>query len=404
MKIGVVGLGYVGMITAAVLSDQTNSLICLDIDETKIKTLKKGKAPIFEPGLEELLTKNQSLFKFTSDYSALSDCEAIFVAVATPDRMGEINLDYVFSAMESLKVNAPSIPIAVKSTVIPGTADEIFKRTGIRVVSNPEFLREGSAIEDTIKAERVVIGGKNQQAKDIFKKIWEFTNAPVIDTSNENAELIKYASNAFLATKISFINEVSDLCEKIPGGDVNVIAEGMGLDKRIAPYFLKAGLGYGGSCFPKDTQAIASYSRKIGSPLTLVETTVKINNERVGHNLDRIEEKFGSFNNKSVCVLGLAFKDNTDDLRSSKAWELTLELQRRGAKVSAFDPIVKNATSIKIEPSAESCMSNSDLSIVATEWEEFKGLTANERVILVDLRGIIKQDNTSMTVGLNDKS
>lgn len=397
MRVGIVGLGYVGLVTAVVLADRGNEIVGVDIDDSKIEKLRIGEPTIFEPGLDTLLKKNLHRITFTTSYKMIANSEAIFIAVPTPNRDGKINLDYVFGAIEQIKSNAPEVPIAIKSTVVPGTAAAVFKNTGIRIVSNPEFLREGSAIIDTNSPERIVVGGVDKHSKEIFKNVWAFTQAPVIDTTNENAELIKYASNAFLATKISFINEIANLCEKIPGADVKVVATGMGFDKRIAPYFLNAGLGFGGSCFPKDTQAIVSYSNNLHEKLTVVESAIRVNSERITHNLNRIESMYGKLKGRNVCILGIAFKDDTDDVRSSKSWELALEMKERGANVTAYDPAISNIDEIELVNSPKECVEKCDLIVVATEWKSFRDLDFGDNKIVIDLRGIM--DTVSMAVG-----
>lgn len=404
MKIGIVGLGYVGLVTAAVLADRGYEVCGIDIDSAKISTLNSGSIPLFEPGVQELLKKNASNLSFSTYYSDLKDADAIFVCVATPDRNGEINLDYVFSAFSSIITNSQCRTIAIKSTVIPGTASKVFEKTGIHPVSNPEFLSEGTAVNDTLHPERVIIGGIDERDISVFADIWAFTGAPVVKTTNESAELIKYASNAFLATKISFINEIANLCEKIPGCDVNVVAKGMGYDKRISPYFLKAGLGFGGSCFPKDTQAIASYAARNGERLRIIESAIEVNSIRVLKNIERIERKYGKLAGKKVCVLGLAFKDNTDDLRYSKSWELASKLSEIGAKVKVYDPVIKASTDIDVVETPQECIKNSDFTIVSNESKEFLNLDYSATNILIDLRGIMENNQADLKVGVFDKN
>ena len=404
MKIGVVGLGYVGIVTAAVLADQGHQIIGVDIDRNKILKLRDGKSVIFEPGLDELISRNHQRFTFTSNYDELKGTEVIFICVSTPDRDGQINLDYVFSACDSIMNLGSKATVVIKSTVVPGTAGKVFERTGIKIVSNPEFLREGSAIHDTIHPDRIVIGSGEPQSSELLRKLWEFTKAPVLETTNENAELIKYASNAFLATKISFINEIADLCEKIPGADVNVIAEGMGYDRRIAPEFLRAGLGFGGSCFPKDTRALISFAKEKGVDARIVESAVAINNNRVNKALDRMEAKFGSLKSKNICVLGLSFKNDTDDIRYSKSWELVEELNKRGGLVKAFDPTVKSAQGINVTGNPDQCIEKSDFVIVATEWKEFNKLNLSTAGHVFDFRRILDKGKADMMVGVYDKN
>ncbi|EQD48710.1 UDP-glucose 6-dehydrogenase, partial [mine drainage metagenome] len=310
VKIGIVGLGYVGLVTAVSLASVGNDVVGIDIDADRINELSEGKISIYEPNLKELFIENRDKLTFSTEYEKLSDIDFVFIIVPTPTVEGKINLNYVFKAAESIKdVNKNAIAI-IKSTVVPGTAKQIKNKTGLEVISNPEFTKEGTAIYDTLHPDRVVIGGGTADAINEVWNIWSFTDAPVIKTTNENAELIKYASNAFLATKISFINEIANLCEKIPGADVDVIATGMGLDKRIAPYFLKAGIGFGGSCFPKDTKAIISYAEELGVQLGIIEAAVKANEDRINRIADMIKEKAKGTGRVSVGILGIAFKDN----------------------------------------------------------------------------------------------
>jgi UDPglucose 6-dehydrogenase len=308
MKIGQVGLGYVGLVNAAVLSNHGHQITGIDIDHSRIVNLNKGIVPIFEPRLEKYLKNGKSNLIFSYDYSLLSGTDAIFITVPTPNNSGKIDLSYVINACDEISRINKSAILIIKSTVIPGTASLISNRTGMNVISNPEFTREGSAIYDTEHPDRIVIGG---EPSEIVKDLWKFTKSPVITTTNANAELIKYASNAFLATKISFINQIADLCEKIPGADVNIVAKGMGLDKRIGKEFLKAGLGFGGSCFPKDTQALISYAKCLGVELSIVRNVYRYNENRIHKIIENAKDNGISFNKSKICVLGLSFKDLT---------------------------------------------------------------------------------------------
>lgn len=401
MRIGVVGLGFVGLVTAAILADQGHSVTGIDTDRDRIKSLRKGESVIYEPGLDVMLAKNKNYLKFSNNYDNLKGVDAVFVCVATPDFSGKINLEYVFSAVRSLKDLNDPVPVALKSTVIPGTATRITREFGVRIVSNPEFLREGSAVQDTLHPDRIVIGGFDQSTVDFFADLWSFTDAPIIKTTNENAELMKYASNAFLATKISFINEIANLCEVVPRTDVKVISEGMGLDKRIAPYFLQAGLGYGGSCFPKDTKAISSFAKDMGVQLRIIDAAMQVNNERVEFAIKRIEERLGPLKSKKVCVLGLTFKDNTSDIRESKSWELIKELQKHGVSVITYDPVVNSSIDVPVATSISECVENSDICIIATEWKQFSSLAFGREKLFIDLRGILGPGKAKMTVGRN---
>lgn len=402
MKIGIVGLGYVGLVTAAVLADQGNEIVGVDTDPEKIEKLRSGKSVIFEPGLDELLSANVERLEFSSSYEKLLSADAIFICVSTPDSTAGIDLKYVFSAFESLRKLKVRKPVAIKSTVIPGTAGSVLERTGIGCVSNPEFLREGTAIHDSVHPERVVIGGIDKENIAVFREIWKFTSAPVIETTNENAELIKYASNSFLAVKISFINEIANLCELIPECDVNIVAEGMGLDPRISPLFLRAGLGFGGSCLPKDTRAILKFSDTMGAKLQIVDAAIRVNNDRVHHAVERIEKMYGSLGDRKVCILGIAFKDDTDDVRYSKSWELAKEIESRGARVRAYDPVLHHASGVEVAKSPEECMKNSDFIIIGTEWNEFRNLNFETPGKVIDLRRLLDVELVDLAVGKHD--
>jgi len=394
MIIGVIGLGYVGTVTATVLANQGHSVIGVDISKWKVKLLAKGKPPIYEPGLEELLRKNFNRLKFTTDYNLLKNCDVVFLTVSTPSNpSGEVDLSNVFAAVKGLVSIGYDGIIVIKSTVIPGTARKVERITGLPVVSNPEFLREGNAIHDTMHPDRIVIGSRDKNAGDVVEEIWRFTKAPVIRTTNENAELIKYAANAFLAVKISFINEIANLCEKIEGCDVEVVAKGIGLDKRIAPYFLKAGIGFGGSCLPKDTLAITYFARKLNEPLTIVESAIKVNEKRIHRILKIAKELIGDLRNKRIAILGLAFKENTDDVRESPSLKLVKLLKEEGAIVKAYDPKALNnalkVISFTPAKSIEDCLKGCDLVIIATGWNEFKEKIDEELLMELNIKAII---------------
>ncbi|MEM0160060.1 MAG: nucleotide sugar dehydrogenase, partial [Candidatus Micrarchaeaceae archaeon] len=302
---------------------------------------------------------------------------------------GRINLSYVTDSVLSVNSVDKYVTIAVKSTVVPGTASQLSIMIGRDIISNPEFLREGNAIEDTMHPDRIVLGGRNTGDMEKVLKAWEFTGATVLKTTNENAELIKYASNAFLATKISFINEIANLCENIPGADVDVVAQGMGMDHRIGNEFLRAGIGFGGSCFPKDTNALVSYAKEKGVELKIVKSAIEVNEERIGHAVGLIEQELGDLRGKSICILGLAFKDNTNDLRESKSIELINELRARGANISAYDPVVKELDGVETVKRVEDC-GKADCIVIASEWSEFKTNSLyNSAKKVIDLRKIV---------------
>jgi len=372
MIIGIVGLGYVGLVTGAVLADQGHYVIGVDIDEKKVNGLNCNRIPIYEPGLDELIMKNKKKIQFTTNYSDLSDANIVFIAVSTPTINGKIFLDYIYSAGENLQkiLNKESV-IVIKSTVVPGTSRKVKEITKREVIVNPEFLREGSAITDTKHPERIVIGGDDEKAIKLIEDLWSFTNSPIIKTSMEEAELIKYAANSFLALKISFINEIANLCEKIPNCDINNIAKAIGMDKRISPYFLNAGLGFGGSCFPKDTLAITSFAKDLGERLHIVEAAIEVNNERPFRAVKMMEDLIGKLENKSICILGIAFKPNTDDTRESVGLKIAKLIREKGGKVIVYDPKAKADLEMV---SLDECINKADGIIIATEWDEFRGL------------------------------
>ena len=399
MRIGVVGLGYVGLVTAAVLASRDNSVTGVDSDVARIQMLRSKKLPLFEPQLDERIRQAGSNLKFSSDYSELLGCKAVFLCVPTPNVGKRIDIRYVTSAAEEIKKYKISSDLVIKSTVLPGTAKKISELTGMNVVSNPEFTREGSAVHDTEMPDRIVIGGEYIET---VKKIWGFTGSPVVATTNENAELIKYASNAFLAVKISFINQIADLCEKIPGTDVNVVAEGMGLDRRIGREFLKAGLGYGGSCFPKDTVAISSFAEESGVDFTIVNSAIRYNNDRIPALVSRIGEKIDTIKGKRICVLGLSFKDNTDDLRESRSLLIIDNLKNQGAIVNAYDPVVRTVKGVELYHDLDECILQSEIVITATEWKNFSDI--NPSILkgkkVFDLRRVFDSKKVELTMGV----
>lgn len=399
MKIAVIGMGYVGLVTAAVLASRGNSIIGIDIDRKRVSMLQSGKVPIFEPGLSERLSQAGSNIQFSHDYSSTDGCEAVFLCVPTPNEGNSIDLRYVFSAADSIREYNTSATLVIKSTVLPGTSRKIYERTGMNVVSNPEFTREGTAIHDTEKPDRIILGGKSVET---VKNIWEFTGAPFIVTTSENAELVKYASNAFLAVKISFINQIADLCETIPGTDVNVVADGMGLDRRIGKEFLRAGLGYGGSCFPKDTIALTSFAREQGIDMSIVESTVKYNQMRISDLAQRVNKLAGSLKGRKTCVLGLSFKDNTDDLRESRSLLIIDELRKYGADITAYDPVIRNVPNIKICHDLDECLSSSEIVITATEWKEFSFIDPRKlsEKMVFDLRRVFDPNTVNLKMGV----
>ena len=354
MKIVVVGAGYVGLVSAACFAEFGVNVTCLDQDEAKIARLRQGIIPIYEPGLDDLVTKNveRGTLQFdTGLLPSLASADAVFIAVGTPTRRGDghADLSYVYKAAEEIAQGLSRYTVIVtKSTVPVGTGREIERlvrktnpKADFDVCSNPEFLREGSAIGDFMRPDRVVIGCENDRAATVMKELYRplyLIETPMVVTNLETAELTKYAANAFLATKITFINEIADLCEKV-GADVKTVAKGMGLDGRIGRKFLHAGPGYGGSCFPKDTLALARTAQECGAPMRLVETTVDINAKRKQSMATRIIAACeGSVAGKTIAILGVTFKPNTDDMRDSVSLDVIPALQKAGAIVRAFDP------------------------------------------------------------------
>ena len=414
MRIAMIGTGYVGLVSGACFADFGHRVICVDKDKSKIDGLNAGVMPIWEPGLEALVKANseRGRLTFTTDLpSAVESAEAVFIAVGTPARRGDghADLTFVFDAVRELaKVIKPGTVVVTKSTVPVGTGDEIeriLREEGVAdvsVASNPEFLREGAAIADFKHPDRIVVGADEDRAQDALREIYRplFLNrAPILITGRRTAELTKYAANAFLAVKISFINEIADLCEAVDA-DVQDVARGIGLDNRIGPKFLHAGPGYGGSCFPKDTLALLQTADKAGVDQRIVRTTVKVNDERKNAMVDRVTNALGGdVSGKKVAVLGLAFKPNTDDMRDAPSIPIVNALVERGAKVSAFDPVAREQaekifTGIEFAPNAEEAAANADALVVVTEWDEFRALDLEKIAetlrgkVLVDLRNV----------------
>jgi len=390
-NICVVGVGYVGLVTAACFADLGNKVVALDINEKRIADLKKGIMPIYEPGLEELVKRNVQAkrLSFTTSYSdALKDTEFVFIAVATPSgESGEADLQYVASAAQTIAqtMSAPLI-IINKSTVPVGTGDwvaDIVKKYQVKpipfsVVSCPEFLREGTAISDFMQPYRTVLGSFDHEAAEKVAQLHLPLRAPIVITDLRTAEMIKYASNAFLATKISFINEIADICEAL-GADVKEVAVGMGYDKRIGPAMLDAGLGWGGSCFPKDIKALSFMAEEKGIDPAILNTVTHSNYARREAVIRNVEEMLGGLKGKTVGLLGLAFKPNTDDMREAPSIDIAQGLIAAGANVRAYDPVAsKNAQvllpAVKQFSDAYSLAGGCDALMVLTEWNEFKNI------------------------------
>ncbi|MCX7014984.1 MAG: UDP-glucose/GDP-mannose dehydrogenase family protein [Candidatus Sumerlaeota bacterium] len=395
MYVCVIGTGYVGLVTGTVFADLGNDVACADVDEKKIQRLSAGEPVIYEPGLEEMLQRNleDGRLTFTTDIDeAVRRAQVVFIAVGTPPKdNGETDLSQVEAAALSIARALNSYKVIVnKSTVPVGTGDfvrQIIERNRRRqvefdVVSNPEFLREGSAIADTLEPDRIVIGAPSQQVALWLLELYAPLERPMLITDVESAELIKYASNAFLAMKISFVNQIADICEAA-GADVTQVAKGMGFDKRIGPAFLQAGLGFGGSCFPKDTLSIIQSAKRYGLSADLFEAILRVNKERIPRFLERIQQKLGSVAKKRIAVLGLAFKPNTDDLRDAKSLEILQWLLDQGAEVAAYDPVAMERAkelfpTVRYAQSAYEAADGADAAIVVTEWNEFKLLNLDK--------------------------
>jgi len=391
-NICVIGTGYVGLVTGTCLAELGNQVICLDIDKTRIANLHSNVMPIYEPGLKQLVEHNTQAARlsFTTDYKeALAEAEFVFISVGTPPNPnGETDLRSFLAAAESIadEINHPVI-IVNKSTVPVGTGDMLTniiqkkhsaKPLNFNVVSNPEFLREGSAINDCMHPDRVVLGSTNRDAAQRVAELYKDLNCPIMITDLHTAEMIKYASNAFLATRISFINEISNICEAL-GADVTQVAHGMGLDKRIGTSYLNAGLGWGGSCLPKDVTSLMHMASIHGNPPLLLQTVMDINRNQKSRAVSRLREALGSLNNKVIAILGLAFKPNTDDVRDAPALEIIQMLQQEDALIQAYDPQGMDAAStvlenVKLCQSAYEAANNADALLLVTQWNEFKQL------------------------------
>ncbi len=417
MKIAMVGTGYVGLVSGACFSEFGWDVVCVDNNPDKIAMLEDGKMPIYEPGLEDLVERNVAAGRltFTTDLaSAVKGAEAVFIAVGTPSRRGDghADLSYVFQAAEDIARHAEGYTVLVtKSTVPVGTGREVLKRiqavrpdAEIEIASNPEFLREGSAIEDFMRPDRVVIGADSERAAETVSALYRplyLRDTPIIKTSLETAELIKYAANTFLATKITFINEFADLCEKV-GADVQDVAKGIGLDGRIGSKFLHAGPGYGGSCFPKDTAALVRSARDAGAPISIVEQVISVNDNRKEAMARKIIDACGGdVTGKTIAVLGLTFKPNTDDMRDSPSLVIVPRLVEAGATVRAFDPVgMDEAKKVLDGPvwcrDAYDAMNGADAVAIVTEWNEFRALdlarvkTLLSKPVMVDLRNVYR--------------
>ena len=416
MKITMLGTGYVGLVSGTCFSEFGFNVCCVDKDNDKINKLKNNVIPIYEPGLENLVKKNSTAnrLSFSNNINKnIKEADVVFIAVGTPTRRGDghADLSYVYEAAEQIAKHLSGYTVVVtKSTVPVGTGEKVKKiikqtnpEANFDIVSNPEFLREGNAIEDFMRPDRVIVGCETNKAKEIISTIYKplyLIETPIFFTDLKTAELIKYSANAFLAVKISYINQMADLCEKV-GADVHDVARGIGLDKRIGSKFLHPGPGYGGSCFPKDTLALVETSRINKTNISIVETVVKYNQQRKYDMADKILGVLkNDYENKKVSILGLAFKPETDDMRDSPCLDIIPRLQEKGIKISAFDPVAmdqakKLLKDIEFSKDLEDCLKDSDALVILTEWNEFRSLSPSKLLgvmkgnKLIDLRNAL---------------
>ena len=420
MNITMVGTGYVGLVSGTCFSEFGFNVCCVDKDPEKISNLNKDIVPIYEPGLENLIKKNKSAGRltFSNDIDGnIKKSDIVFIAVGTPSRRGDghADLSFVYQAAEQIgkKIDGYTV-VVTKSTVPVGTGLEvknIIKKVNpnadFDVISNPEFLREGNAIQDFMRPDRVVVGFESEKAKKIIASLYKplfLIETPILFTDLKTAELIKYSANAFLALKISYINQMADLCEKI-GADVHDVAKGIGLDKRIGNKFLHPGPGYGGSCFPKDTIALVKTANQNNSDISIIDTVVKYNTKRKSEMANKILKKLGNdLTNKKVSILGLSFKPETDDMRDSPSLDIIPILQKNGITISAYDPVAMNEAkkllkNTEFSNDLETCLQNSDALVILTEWNQFRGLLPDylskymKGNILIDLRNALDPEN-----------
>jgi UDPglucose 6-dehydrogenase len=420
MRVVMIGAGYVGLVTGACIADFGHEVTCVDTDESKISTLKSGEIPIYEPGLKEIVQSNvqQGRLSFTSALSeAMQGAAAIFIAVGTPSRRGDghADLSYVYAAARAIAAELNGFTVIItKSTIPVGTGDEVERiirelrpDADVAVVSNPEFLREGAAIHDFKHPDRIVIGTDDERARKVMSQIYRplyLNQAPILYCGRRTAELIKYAANAFLATKISFINEVADLCEKV-GADVQDVARGIGLDNRIGTKFLHAGPGFGGSCFPKDVRALIKTAQDQDVSMRILQAVEHVNDTRKRAMARKVSSAFvGVLRGKTVAVLGLTFKPNTDDMRDAPSIPLITALQDMGVKVRVFDPVgMEQAKQVLNDVTycegPYHCVEDADAAVIVTEWEQFRALDF-ERIkglmacpVVVDLRNIYRPED-----------
>ncbi|MCD7880545.1 MAG: UDP-glucose/GDP-mannose dehydrogenase family protein [Clostridiales bacterium] len=390
MKIAIAGTGYVGLVTGVVLAHLGHNVTCVDVDEKKVETMRQGISPIYEPGLEELMAANMERLTFTTDYaSAYRDAEVIYIGVGTPEkRDGSANLSYVNQVIDQIAATLErDCIVVVKSTVPIGTNDKLEQRlreklahpVAVELASNPEFLSQGTAVKDTLHASRIVIGVESQHAEEVMRAVYAGLDQPMVVTNRRSAEMIKYASNDFLALKISYINEIANLCELL-GADIQDVARGMGLDPRIGNKFLNAGIGYGGSCFPKDTKALHWVSNYYDRELKTIKAAIEVNDQQKLVLVKKARSYYDSLEGKKVAVLGLTFKPETDDLREAPSLVNIPILLDDGAEISAWDPVGVNnykrfyPNEITYCDTIEETLRDADLCLIFTEWADVKAL------------------------------
>ncbi|ADC66499.1 nucleotide sugar dehydrogenase [Ferroglobus placidus DSM 10642] len=402
MKISIIGSGYVGLVTGVGFAELGHDVVFIDVDEQKVEMINSCKPPIFEKGLKELMEKNRGKFYATNDYASLKNTDITFICVGTPSRKdGSIDLKYVESASKEigkvLRGKEEFHTVVVKSTVIPGTTEEVVKpiigkesgKEAFRdfgLAMNPEFLREGNAVEDFFNPDRIVIGVKDERTKKILEKLYEPFNCPKLITDIKTAEMIKYASNAFLATKISFANEIGNICKKL-GIDVYKVFEGVGLDHRINPSFFRAGIGFGGSCFPKDVKALIKKAEELGEDPKLLKAVIEVNERQPLKMIELLKKHIPNLEGKKIGLLGLAFKPDTDDVRESRAIPIVKALLEEGAEIIAYDPKAienfrKFFPQIEYANSAEDVIAKSDAVLIVTEWRDFEELDYSGKIVI----------------------
>jgi UDPglucose 6-dehydrogenase len=407
--IGVIGVGYVGLVTAVCFADLGHEVVCRDINPARVDALQRGETPIYEPGIDHLLERNRDRLHFTLDLGELVErCRITFVCVDTPPmHSGDADLSRVHAVIDELPRAGERLVLVMKSTVPVGTGDRLRTELDARgmghvgYVSNPEFLREGRAIDDFTQPDRIVIGAIDDADADVVAGLYaSFEDAAVIRTDVASAEMIKYASNAFLAAKISFINEIANVCEEV-GADVSVVAQGMGLDDRIGPHFLRPGIGYGGSCFPKDVRALKQLAGNSGYHFQLLTSVIEVNDLQKRRVVGKLERHLGPLRGRRIALLGLAFKANTDDMREASSLVLAARLRAEGAQVVAYDPVAMDSASALMGEEVELCgsmlqaVTGADAVVIVTEWGEFRGVAtpavrdAMAQPLIVDGRNLL---------------